>query len=367
MFLIQKPVVRATKYITLRAFSVSTEYSFATRVIHAGSEPDTHTGAVVPPLVTATTFAQSTPGILEGIEMPSSWGRGFEYSRTGNPTRGAWEIALANAETAKHGLAFSSGLAAISSCNHLLGHGAHVIAPDDLYQGATEYYETTCVPQMNQSFTYVDMTDHNAIISAIKPGITKMIWLETPSNPTLKLTDVKAISKIAKDAGILLVVDNTFMSPYFQQPLSLGADIVMHSVTKYLSGHSDVLSGALVTNCDKLNTKLRSIQNSLGNVASPFDCYLAHRGLRTLHLRMERHAINAHAIAELLDDHEMCEKVHYPGLTSHPQHELACRQTSGHGGMVIFWIKGGRLAVRPKRHLIYLHSIYRNMRIRKLF
>jgi len=340
--LLRSPLLKVANSVAVRAFSVSSDYSFATRIIHAGSEPDVQqTGAVVPPIVTATTFKQYSPGSLEGVEMPSSWGNGFQYSRTGNPSRGAWELAVANAEKAKHGLAFSSGLSAITACTHLLGHGAHIVSADDLYGGAQRYFRQTCAPHMNHSFSFVDMTNHDAIKSAIKPGITKMIWLETPSNPTLKLTDIAAVSKIAKDAGVLLVVDNTFMSSYFQQPLSLGADIVMHSVTKYMNGHSDVLGGVLATNCDELNEKLRFIQNGLGAVPGPFDCYLAHRGLKTLHLRMEAHAKNAQAVAELLESHPMCEKVHYPGLKSHPQHELACRQASGHGGMVTFWIKGG--------------------------
>eukprot|EP01083_Nonionella_stella_P127217 385410_1 len=240
----------------------------------------------------ATTFAQPSPGVLKGTEMESSFGKGFEYSRTGNPTRGSWERCVANAETAEFGLAFSSGMAAITACTHLLGHGAHIVSADDLYGGTQRYFRLTCAPHMNQTFSFVDMRDLEQIKAAITPE-TKMIWLETPSNPTLKLTDIEAVSKIAKDAGILLVVDNTFMSPYFQQPLSLGADIVMHSITKYMNGHSDVVGGVLATNNAELNEKLRFIQNGIGAVPSPFDCFLAHRGMKTLHLRMSALAKNA--------------------------------------------------------------------------
>lgn len=272
--------------------------------------------------------------------MKSSFGKGFEYSRTGNPTRGAYEQCLAQAEGGKHALAYASGMAATVAVTNLLGHGAHVVSSDDVYGGTQRYFRMMCVPNMKQSFSFVDMTDISNVEAAITKD-TKLIWVESPSNPTLKLTDISAVSKIAKKHGCLLVVDNTFMSPYFQNPLSLGADIVMHSVTKYINGHSDVVGGALMTNSADLNDRLRFIQNNLGGVPSPFDCYMALRGLKTLHLRMERHAENAMKVAQMLESHPFVEKVAYPGLPSHPQHELALRQTSGHGGMVTFWLKGG--------------------------
>lgn len=295
----------------------------------------------MPPLVLATTFAQAGVGGKRGVEMPESFGKGFEYARTGNPTRGAWELAVASAEGGSHALAFSSGLSAITACTHLLGHGAHVVCCDDVYGGAQRYFRHTCGPQMNMAFSFVDMADPATVEAAIDPGKTKMIWCESPSNPTLKLTDIAAVAAVAKKHGVLLVVDNTFMSPYFQQPLSLGADVVMNSVTKYMNGHSDVVGGVLATNSPELNEKLRFIQNSVGAVPSPFDCYLAMRGLKTLGLRMERHAANAFGVAQMLEQHPAVAAVRYPGLESHPQFALACKQTTGHGGMVSVWLKGG--------------------------
>ena len=250
----------------------------------------------------ATTFAQSKVGSPSGASMPSSFGKGFEYSRTGNPTRGAYELAVASAESGKYGLAFSSGIAAVTACANLLGANAHVVASDDVYGGTQRYFRLVCNPQMGQTFDFVDLANLSKLEAAIKPN-TKMIWVETPSNPTLKLTDISAVAAVAKKNNCLLVVDNTFMSPYFQKPLALGADIVMNSVTKYMNGHSDVVGGVLATDNTNLNDRLRFLQNSMGAVPSPFDCYLAMRGLKTLHLRMERHAANAMAVAELLEKH----------------------------------------------------------------
>lgn len=331
----------AVCYRALSSSSTSAgEDHISTRLIHAGQDPDPQTGAVMPPLVLATTYAQASIGNLAGVDMPNSFGKGFEYSRTGNPTRGSYEQLIASSESAKHALAFSSGMSAITACAHLLGTGAHVVSSDDVYGGTQRYFRKICVPQMNQSFTFVDMTDVSAIEAAIRPE-TKLIWAETPTNPTLKLTDIEAVAAIAKKHNCLLVVDNTFMSPYFQNPLTLGADIVMHSVTKYINGHSDVVGGVLATNDDKINEDLRFIQNNLGGVPGPFDCYQALRGMKTLHLRMERHAHNAMQVAKALEAHSFVDKVAYPGLPSHPQHELAKRQTRGHGGMITFWLKGG--------------------------
>lgn len=263
-----------------RNFSAKSKYGFGTTLIHAGQEPDPQTGAVVPPLVLATTFAQKKAGILSGTKLPASFGKGFEYSRTGNPTRGAYESCVAASEGAKYGLAFSSGMAAITACTHLLGHGAHVISSDDVYGGTQRYFRKLCVPQMAQDFSFVDMTDIKNIEAAITPK-TKLLWCETPSNPTLKLTDIEAVAEVAKKHKLLLVVDNTFMSPCFQNPLALGADIVMHSITKYMNGHSDVVGGVLATNSAELNEQLRFIQNGIGAVPAPFDCYMALRGKLT--------------------------------------------------------------------------------------
>lgn len=323
-----------------RGFASYEHDNFGTRVIHAGQDPDPLTGAVVPPLVLATTYAQKRAGTLTGTELPSSFGKGFEYSRTGNPTRGCYEMAVAAAEKAAFGLAFSSGMSAIAACTHLLGAGAHVVSSDDVYGGTQRYFRKVCSPQMNQTFSFVDMTDLAAVEASITAD-TKMLWVETPSNPTLKLTDIAAIAAIAKRHDVLYVVDNTFMSPYFQNPLDLGADVVMHSVTKYMNGHSDVVGGVLATNCPKLEEDLRFIQNGLGGVPAPFDCYMALRGLKTLHLRMQRHGENAMAVAEALEAHAFVSKVAYPGLPSHPQHALATEQMSGYGGMITFWIEGG--------------------------
>lgn len=295
------------------------------------------TGAVVVPISLATTFRQSTPGKPTAANDPNSFGLGYEYSRTGNPTRGAFERAIADAEDAKYAVAFSSGSAATSAVIHLLKHGDHMLCVDDVYGGTQRYFRRIVNPGMGIEIDFVDTSKEIPFKAK-----TKLLWIETPTNPTLKITNLREVSKHAKRSDCLLAVDNTFCSPYFQSPLELGADIVVHSVTKYIGGHSDVVMGVVCTNDDDLYTRLRFIQNGIGAVPSPFDCYLAHRGLKTLHVRMEASGRNAQAIALFLEKHEAVTKVLYPGLKSHPQHLLAQSQQHGYGAMVTFYCVGGR-------------------------
>lgn len=312
-------------------------HGFGTKAIHAGQDANEHTGAVTVPISMATTFAQASPGVKMGLKQNESFGNGWEYSRTGNPTRGALETALAACEFGKYAVAFSSGMAATTAIVHLLKTGDHILSIDDVYGGTQRYFRKTVAPTYNMSFDFVDANDFE---SKIVEGKTKMIWLETPTNPTLKVSDIRKCSALCKKYGLILVVDNTFMSPYFQNPLTLGADVVIHSITKYINGHSDVVMGVAMTNDDGIYEKLRFVQNGIGAVPSPFDCYLALRGLKTLHVRMAKHEKNAMAIAEFLEKHEMVEKVFYPGLPSHPQHAIAKDQCHGFGGMVTFYVKG---------------------------
>eukprot|EP01083_Nonionella_stella_P159097 518667_1 len=313
------------------------------------SEVGNPTGAVVPPISLATTFQQKKPGFPTCPEDPNSFGLGFEYSRTGNPTRGTFERAMAATEKAKHCIAFSSGSAATSAVVHLLSHGEGIVCVDDVYGGAQRYFRKIVNPAMNIPIQFVDFHDETLLKSVIDTRSqesasksNRLLWLETPTNPTLKISDIHSISKIAHANDCLLAVDNTFCSPYFQSPLDLGADLVVHSVTQYINGHSDVVMGVVCTNDDELYKKLRFIQNGVGAVPSPFDCYLAHRGLKTLHLRMEASARNAMAIALFLEQHPSVVKVLYPGLPSHPQHELAKRQQHGFGAMITFYCVGKR-------------------------
>lgn len=315
-------------------------HGFGTTAIHAGQNPDPFTGAVAVPISLASTFAQSSPGVLYGRNQENSFGKGWEYSRTGNPTRGAFERAIAACEKGKHAVAYSSGMAATTAAVHLLKQGDHVISIDDVYGGTQRYFRQTVHPTYGIDFDFVDMSDLAKIEAAIRPN-TKMLWLESPTNPTLKVTDIAAVSAVAKKHNLIVVVDNTFMSPYFQNPLTLGADVVVHSITKYINGHSDVVMGVVITNDDDIYTKLKFIQNGIGAVPSPFDSYLALRGLKTLHVRMAAHAKNAQAVAEYLEAHPAVEKVYYPGLPSHPQHAIAKKQASGFGGMITFYVKGG--------------------------
>ena len=306
-------------------------YGQGTLAIHAGQSPDPSTGAVMPPIYATSTYAQSSPGVHQG----------FEYSRTHNPTRFAYERCIAGLEGGARGFAFGSGLAATSTLLELLDSGDHVIAMDDLYGGSYRLFERVRRRSAGLDFSFVDLTDPRAFEAAIKPN-TKLVWIETPTNPTLKIVDIRAISDIARKRGLRVVVDNTFASPMLQRPLEHGADVVVHSATKYLNGHSDMVGGIVVVGDDtELAGQLAFLQNSVGAVQGPFDSFLALRGLKTLHLRMRAHCENAQALAEFLVTHPAIEKVVYPGLPAHPQHALAARQMDGFGGIVSIWTKGG--------------------------
>ncbi len=309
--------------------SVKDKMKFDTRSIHAGQHPDPTTGAIMTPVYLTSTYVQQSPGVHQG----------WEYSRTHNPTRKAYENCIANLESGKHGFAFASGCAATTTIMHMLKQGDHVIAMDDMYGGTFRLFDKV-LRHNGLEFSYVDLTVIENFTKAIKPN-TKMIWVETPTNPTLKLTDISAIAAIAKQKNILVVVDNTFMSPYFQRPLELGADIVVHSATKYIGGHSDIVGGVVVTSNDQIAEKLGFLSNSMGGVQGAFDSFLVLRSLKTLSLRMKAHSENAIKVAAYLETHKLVEKVVYPGLKSHPQHELAKKQMSGFGGMITFFIKGG--------------------------
>ncbi|WP_396926159.1 cystathionine gamma-synthase [Mycolicibacterium sp.] len=309
---------------------------FATRAIHAGYRPDPATGAVNAPIYASSTFAQDGVGGLRG---------GFEYARTGNPTRAALEAVLAAVEDGTFGRAFSSGMAATDcALRAVLRPGDHVVIPDDAYGGTFRLIDKVFT-QWGVQHTPVALSDLDAVRAAITPT-TKLIWVETPTNPLLSIADVSAIAEIAEVGGQKVLVDNTFASPALQQPLNLGADIVLHSTTKYIGGHSDVVGGALVTNDEELDTKFAFLQNGAGAVPGPFDAYLTMRGLKTLQLRMQRHSSNAAKVAEFLADHEAVSAVLYPGLPSHPGHEVAARQMSGFGGMVSVRMRGGIEAAR---------------------
>ena len=303
---------------------------FTTRAIHAGQEPDPSNGATILPIYSSSTFTQEEIGKFKG----------YEYSRTGNPTRKALETCLASLENGKYCRAFASGMAAISSVLSLLVPGDHVIATEDLYGGSYRIFEWYG-KHYGINFTYVHGSDPENFARAVTPA-TKFIWIETPSNPLTQIVDIKSVAAIGRDQGVFLVADNTFASPYLQQPLDLGAQIVIHSTTKYINGHSDVVGGAAITNDPEIQKALGYYQNMAGAVPGPFDCWLTLRGLKTLSIRMERHQENARQIATFLQQHSFVETVHYPGLPDHPQHDLAKRQMSGFGGMVSFRIRGGR-------------------------
>jgi len=300
---------------------------FSTRAIHDGQEPDPQTGAVTVPIYQTSTFAQ------EGIGKNKGW----EYSRSGNPTRAALETNLASLENGKFGLAFASGLAAESTVMHLLKSGDHVVTSFDVYGGTFRLFDKV-FRNFGISFTYVDATDPKNIESAITSK-TKLVWLESPTNPLLKLADIGAISKITKKRKVLLAVDNTFMSPYFQNPLDLGADIVVHSTTKYLGGHSDLIGGAIVVNDKNLYEQLKFFQNAVGGVPGILECWLLLRSVKTLAVRMREHEKNAFGVAQFLEFHPKVVKVNYPGLLSHPQQDLAKKQMRGFGGMMSFELK----------------------------
>ncbi|HEY9871670.1 MAG TPA: cystathionine gamma-synthase [Candidatus Obscuribacterales bacterium] len=303
--------------------------NFSTRAIHAGQEADPATGAIITPIYQTSTYVQ------EGLGKH----KGYEYSRTHNPTRTSLEQCLASLEGGKHGLAFASGMAACATVMNLLSAGDHVVVGDDVYGGVYRLFERV-LSRYKLSFTYVDARDLKAVESAIRSD-TRMLWLETPTNPLLKLADLSALAALARSRELISVVDNTFASPYFQRPLEKGIDIVVHSTTKYLGGHSDVVGGAIITANDEFHETLRFHQNAVGGVPGPFDCWLVLRGLKTLALRMREHEKNALAIARFLEKHASIEKVIYPGLPSHPQHDLAKKQMDGFGGMVSIVVKGG--------------------------
>lgn len=318
---------------------------FETRAIHAGQEPDPTTGAIMTPLYLSSTFVQTSPGKHSG----------YEYSRTSNPTRKAYEECLASLEAAKFGFGFASGCAATTTVMHLLKAGDHVVACDDMYGGSFRLFDKV-IRNNGIEFTYVDLTDADALDKVLTQN-TKMIWLETPTNPLLKLTDVERICGKVKDKGILVVVDNTFMSPYFQRPLSLGADIVVHSTTKFINGHSDIVGGAVVTASNEVAERLAFLSNSMGGICSPFDAFMCMRSIKTLAVRMQAHEKNAMALARFLEAHPRVSKTIYPGLESHPQHDLAKRQMSGFGGVITFLVRGGLYEVRSLLERVNIFSL----------
>jgi len=307
----------------------------ATRVIHAGQSPDPSTGAIMTPIYTTSTYVQRSPGDHQG----------YEYSRTHNPTRKAWEDCIADLEGGTHGFAFASGMAAVDTVIHLLAPGDHVLAVNDLYGGTWRLFERVRRRSSGLDFTFADLADEETAKNAIRPE-TKIIWVETPTNPMLQLVDIARMSELARANDCLLVVDNTFATPMLQRPITLGADIVLHSVTKYLNGHSDMVGGALVVNGDELGESIGFIQNSAGAVQGPFDSFLVMRGAKTLALRMKAHCENAGRIAEWLTGQDKVRKTVYPGLDSHPQKALAEKQMSGFGGMVSFDLDGDMAAAR---------------------
>ncbi|HEV2083232.1 MAG TPA: cystathionine gamma-synthase [Brevundimonas sp.] len=310
--------------------TIRNRQGFSTRAIHAGQRPDPTTGAVMTPIYATSTYAQESPGV----------NKGYEYARGKNPTREAFEACLADLEGGTHAFGFASGMAATSTALELLDAGSHIVTGDDLYGGSWRLFERVRRRSAGLDFAYVDMSDLASVEAAITPK-TRMIWAETPTNPLMKLADVAGLSKIAKAHGLILIVDNTFATPWSQQPLSLGADVVMHSATKYLNGHSDVIGGALVTADADLAAQLKFLQNSVGGVMGPFDAFLANRGLKTLGVRMKAHNENALAVARWLEERKGVARVVYPGLVSHPQHDLAARQMNGRfGGMVTAFIDG---------------------------
>jgi cystathionine gamma-lyase len=309
-----------------------TKHAFETRVIHGGQHPDPSTGAIMPPIFQTSTYVQSSPGVHKG----------YEYSRSQNPTREALERCVADLEGGLRGYAFASGLAGMSTVLELLDAGAHVVASDDLYGGSFRLFERVRKRSMGLQVSFIDMSDPQAVRAALRPD-TKMLWVETPSNPLLKLIDLEAVAKIAREANLIAVADNTFASPWGQNPLALGFDIVVHSTTKYLNGHSDVVGGIAVVGNEPRQAawaeQLAFLHNAVGAIAGPFDSFLALRGVKTLALRMERHNQSALALAQWLEAHPKVARVHYPGLESHPQHALAKRQMRGGGGMISIDLK----------------------------
>lgn len=306
------------------------DMEFETKVIHAGIEPEAVSGAVMTPIFQTSTYAQTAPGVHKG----------YEYSRTDNPTRTVLQANLAAIERGKHALVFASGMSAIDAILNLLKAGDHVIAGDDLYGGTRRLFSNIAINR-GITFDFMPLACETCLEAAFKPE-TKLVWFESPTNPLLGIVDISMVARVAKSHGAMAVIDNTFMSPYFQNPLEMGADIVVHSMTKYIGGHSDLVMGCAIVNDQVLYERLKYLQNAIGAVPGPFDCFLALRGIKTLALRMQRHADNAMALSQWLEGHPGVERVLYPGLPSHPGHELSKRQMRGFGGMVTFFPRGGK-------------------------
>ena len=315
---------------------------FDTKVVRAGITPDPTTGSIVPPIYETATY------VLEEVGRD----KGFDYTRSSNPTRQVMEDNLAAIEGAKYGVAFSSGMAAVDTCMKLLKSGDHVVCSDDVYGGVSRHFNKV-LTNYGLSFTYVDTSQPETVRQAIRSD-TKMLWVETPTNPLLKITDLTAMSEIAKEKGLYFGVDSTFATPVFLRPLEYGADIVMHSLTKYISGHNQIIGGLVVTNRDDIHEKFKFIQKTIGAVPSPFDCWLTLSGVKTLHLRMARHAASALVVAQFLEDHPKVARVAYPGLPSHPQHDIAKAQMSGFSGMISFELKDGIEAGRTLMNTVEL-------------
>lgn len=320
------------------------EYGFETRAIHAGQAPDPTTGAVVTPVYLTSTYVHSEPGVYE-----------YDYSRAGNPTRAAFETCVANLEGARFGFAMASGCIGATTVMHLLEQGDHVVCCDDMYGGTYRLFEEV-FRKHGLDFSYVDLTSPDALAAAITPA-TRMVWIESPTNPLMKLVDIAEVARISHEHGARLMVDNTFMSPYFQRPLALGADLVLHSTTKYINGHSDLIGGVVITDDEALAEQLDFLNKSMGGIQSAFDSYLCLRSLKTLAVRMRAHEENATAVAAYLEDHPAVDWVAYPGLASHPQHALACRQTTGHGGMLSISLKGGLAAAKKLMANVQVFSL----------
>ena len=321
------------------------EYGFSTRAIHAGQHPAPGNGAIMTPIYQTSTFVQASPGVNQG----------YEYARSANPTRTALEANLASLENGKFGICFGSGCAAMDAVIHLLSTGDHVLCIDDVYGGTYRLFERIYRP-MGITFSYVDLLDVKKAEAAFTPQ-TKLVWIESPTNPLLKVVDIERISALARARGALVVVDNTFVSPYLQNPLALGADIALHSTTKYLGGHSDIIGGALVVNDPTLSEKLHFIQKSVGGVPGPFDCFLLMRSTKTLAVRMERHCHNARIIADFLESRRDLERVIYPGLKSHPQHALAAKQMKDFGGIITIVLKGDLVRARKFLESVKVFSL----------
>ena len=319
---------------------------FATRCIHAGQRPDPNTGAIMTPVYQTSTYVQESPGVIK---------EDYDYARSANPTRKALEANLASLEGGRHGIVFASGLAALAACVHLLQSGDHVVLCDDVYGGTFRSLDKV-FKQFGVTYTRVDMLDLAATEAAFTPR-TRLVWVETPTNPLLKVIDIAAVAQLAKARGALVGVDNTFASPVLQNPLNLGADIVLHSCTKYIGGHSDVIGGALIVSDDELAQRLRYVQNAVGAILAPWDCFLLLRSTKTLHVRVERHCANAAKIADFLAQQTQVERVLYPGRADHPQHEIAKRQMRGFGGMITMTLKGGLPAARAFLERVSVFSL----------